>query len=394
MIGAGPSGCAAASYLAMHGHRVVIADSAQFPRDKTCGDGISPLAVRMLIRLNVLSQVESEGAFRIENVLIQSPMGKMNRSRFDESLGANEYALAMPRIDLDSILLKYALSSGAEAMLHTRIEEVQTDGDLITSLTAKHLDSNVRVKIQPRHVIFAVGANIGFLRRCGFTVNTQNVSLATRSYYSTSIPLPKDYALYFDEELIPGYGWVFPVANQRANIGIGVVRGRHRATSNIEMLDAFINRRVNQEVLCGVTREDDVKGYPIRSDYGTQRIAGANWMLVGEAAGLVNPLTGEGIDLALYSGILASECLHAGIGLSQPYSRLYEAELSRRFRLLFVGWRICRNLLLRRHIMDRIVHTMSVDSELRSLIVKMGLGLESPISLAHPKWLYRVIRSR
>lgn len=394
VIGAGPGGCATAARLAALGYDVMIVDSAQFPRDKTCGDGLSPLAVRMLRAMNVLTDVESSGAFRIDRVLIQSPMGGYSRARFHETLGSDDYALAIPRFVLDEILLRHASRHGANVMMRTRIDEVRRIDDKIDIVLARDLDSNTEFHIQPNHVVIAVGANIGFLRRNGFQIGTQGISIGARAYYSVSALALRDYALYFDHELIPGYGWIFPISDSMANIGIGVLRRRHTGTATHTLLDAFIARREREGVLRDVIRQSTVKGYPIRSDYSGQAISGSNWLMIGEAAGLVNPLTGEGIDLALLSGAIAADSIDKGIRSSQSYSLPYAMEIDRRFRYLFTGWRLSRDLLLRPYVMDHIVSTMNYDEELRTLIVKMGLGLESPVRLAHPKWLFRVIRNR
>ncbi|HPV08967.1 MAG TPA: FAD-dependent monooxygenase, partial [Aggregatilineales bacterium] len=127
VIGAGPGGSAAARALAEAGHEVLLIDSADFPRDKTCGDGLTPMAVRTLRKMGVLAQVKAAGAQRIDYNRITGPFGLSATMAFAEYQPDYPYALVLPRLILDDVLRRYALVAGAEFRGRVRVEDIRRE---------------------------------------------------------------------------------------------------------------------------------------------------------------------------------------------------------------------------------------------------------------------------
>ena len=129
VIGAGPGGSTAAWALAQAGHDVMLVDQAEFPRDKTCGDGLTPTAVKMLRHIDVLPQIEAAGAVRINRAGITGPFGMSRTVPFNDCMGADDaYALVLPRIKFDEIMLRHAVDVHRRGHLHAAQEtEVSTD---------------------------------------------------------------------------------------------------------------------------------------------------------------------------------------------------------------------------------------------------------------------------
>lgn len=390
VVGAGPGGSATAWALAQAGHDVLMVDSARFPRDKTCGDGLTPLAVRTLRDMGALAHVEAAGAHRIDRVRISGPFGLSAMMRFADHQPGYDYALVLPRLTLDDILRRYAVESGAAYRGQVRVTDVERDGDRVTAVLATTPEGPLTLR--PRHVVIAVGANMGLLSRTGFITRKPRFIRAARAYYeNVQIPAGGEfYDFYFDLELLPGYGWVFPTADGRANIGVGVlpVFWSTRRPAR-DLLDEFLDRR-RADGLSHIARSGPVKGYPLRIDFPAQRAAGENWVIVGEAAGLVNPVTGEGIDLALESGLMAARCLHDDIAEGRAHHLNYQQELLRRYHSMFDGLRVLRDVLVTPVFTDYALLLMRQHRFLTGTIMKVAQGLAPPASVLHPLFIAEV----
>lgn len=386
VIGAGPGGSAAAWALAQAGHDVLLVDSAQFPRDKTCGDGLTPMAVKTLGEMGVLPQVEGAGAVRIDRARIRGPLGIEVVMPFADYHPHRPYALVLPRFTLDDILRRHAVDSGAHYLGQLRVERIIREDDCITSVEAN--GPMGRVEIHARHVVIAVGANMGLLKREGFLTHRPRLIRAARAYYRHAPVEANTYDFYFDAELLPGYGWVFPTSNGTSNIGVGVLpvfwSTRKPATT---LLDEFVARRVREGTVCGGERTGPVKGYPLRIDFPAERTAGTNWVIVGEAAGLVNPVTGEGIDLALESGLLAARTLHDDLRRGRRGHIAYQRELWDRFGPLFAGLRILRDIILVPFLSDYALWLMRQHRFLARTVMEMAQGMAPPSTVFHPLFI-------
>jgi geranylgeranyl reductase family protein len=387
VIGAGPSGAATAWELAGRGHDVLMIDAAEFPRDKTCGDGLTPLAVRNLARIGALAAVEAAGARRIDKTRIRGPLGVQATMPFSDYQPDYPYALMLPRFVLDDVLRRHAIAGGAEFLGGVRVRSIDRDGDRVTSVRAEGASGPLTV--EARHVVIAVGANMGLLRREGFLTHEPRIIRAARGYY-TNVEIPggeEFYDFYFDMQLLPGYGWVFPMSEGRANIGVGVLpvfwSTRKPART---LLDEFVERR-RADGFTGMEPDGAAKGYPLRIDFPIQRTAGENWIIVGEAAGLVNPVTGEGIDLGLESAEIAARALHADIAAGRRDHLAYQRELWDRFGPMFSGLRILRDILITPVFTDYALWLMRQHRFLTATVMKIAQGIEPPGRVFHPLFI-------
>ncbi len=383
VIGAGPGGSATAWGLAQAGHDVLLVDAATFPREKTCGDGLTPLAVRTLGEMGVRGQVEAAGAVRIDHTRITGPFGVQATMPFADSQPDYPYALVLPRLIFDDVLRRYAIAGGAEFAGGVRVEHIERSGDTITQVEVSGPDGPQA--IEARHVVIAVGANMGLLKREGFITHRPRFIRAARAYYDALHDGPNLYDFYFDLELLPGYGWVFPTGNGRANIGLGVLpvfwstaRPAHT------LIDDFLQRRIIAGVLDRLEPAGPVKGYPLRIDFPAQRAAGQNWAIVGEAAGLVNPVTGEGIDLALESGLIAARALHTNIRAGRRNHIGYQRELWDRFGPMFTGLRVLRDILITPFFTDYALWLMRQHRFLTDKVMVISQGIAPPQDVLHP----------
>ncbi len=369
VVGAGPGGSAAAHFLSRRGLDVLLLDRATFPRDKTCGDGLTPRALRVLDAMGILDEVRGLGC-SVSSYEVVAPNGRATRAPIAGAPGA----LVVPRLKLDNVILSRALASGAsfeQGVTVTRVEPTAS-GVLV------HAEG--RNPLRGRVAIVATGAATSVLRRSGILQRQPRAMLAARAYFAN---LQRDVAaafqLRFDAVPTPGYGWVFPVGGRAANVGVGFLPRRHSAPAH-DAMKAFTHSTMIAGMLHGAQQVGPVKGYPIRVDFLRAPTFGQNTLLVGEAAGLVNPLTGEGIDYALESGRIAAD--HVVQGLASrvhtvwltDYDRLLRARFENIFR--FSEW--IRDWYCKPILLNLLVPLANRRPELRQLLASIVLGEREP----------------
>ena len=306
VVGAGPAGSIAALVLARSGARVALADKAAFPRDKACGDLVGPRGVQVLADLELRVADAGQGS----DLLAVGPSGR--RARLPAFTGRTYpgHGIIVPRLAFDHALREAALQAGA-VPLRARVAGVEAgaDGrvDAVISSNGQRLAGEV--------IIAADGALSPVARLAGMLdPQTALWGFAIRAYVPAQVPLP--LLVFLDASpwrIYPGYGWLFPGADGQANVGIGVGLGSDRGQAplrgDLARLVALLGQRGD---LGGDAQPGPVMGGWLRmGGTGTPPAAG-NVLLAGDAAGLINPLQGEGIGPAMVSGRLAAEAVLAG----------------------------------------------------------------------------------
>jgi len=308
VAGAGPAGSVAALVLARGGARVALVDKAAFPRDKACGDLVGPRGVGLLAELGVRVPDAGQGA----DLLVVGPSGRRSRLPAFRGRSYPGHGVVIPRVILDDALRTAALEAGAEPV-RARISgaEPGPDGRLL-ALTA----SDGR-RLAADAFIGADGALSPVARLAGMLDPDQALwGFAIRAYIPAEVPLPLlvllDAAPW---RIYPGYGWLFPGADGQANVGIGVGLGTRRRQASLRGdLAAFCAQLRASGDLGLAARPGPVTGGWLRmGGTGTPPAAG-NVLLAGDAAGLINPLQGEGIGPGMVSARLAAESLLADPG--------------------------------------------------------------------------------
>jgi geranylgeranyl reductase family protein len=371
VIGAGPGGSATAHYLAQRGMKVLLLDKAQFPRDKTCGDGLTPRAVGVLQDMGLVDDLTQAGHV-IKRFEVFAPNGKSTRDIITVRDGLPDYALVVPRFTLDERIRDRAVQSGAN-FIQAQVVDV------------RRVNSHVEVKVeragkvetaQARIAVIATGANTRLLMQTGILKQQPKVMVASRAYFENVAGLSDIWTLRFDDVPMPGYGWVFPAGAGLANIGVGYFK-EGRDTSATNPFKQFIASKAVREMLVNAKQVGPVKGYPLRDDFLISPTFGDGALLVGEAAGLVNPLTGEGIDYALESGRIAAHHI-AGMFDAGDFSRAqftaYDAALRGHFQALFEFCIKVRALCLKPWVLNTLVSVANRRADLRQRLVSVVLG--------------------
>ncbi len=324
VIGGGPAGAAAAIRAARGGARVLVVEKGQQGRDKICGDGLTPRAVAALAELDVAL----DGAHRIAGLRMiagrqvrQLPWGRDGAGgRFPA------YGAVWPRRRLDAALIDAAAEAGAEVRFGATALPVLADDGRVTGVEVG------TEKIPAALTVLAAGAQGAAARLLGAARDpAEPYGLAIRTYVES----PRHADAHIEACLtirdgrgtwVPGYGWMFPCGDGTVNIGVGALstmKGFKGLNLN-QLLDSY-RALVREPWGLGVDRE---RARAWRLPMSAVKRHGPGWVAIGDAAGLINPMNGEGIDYGLESGMLAADRF-----LADPASAptTYDAEIGARF---------------------------------------------------------------
>jgi len=306
VVGSGPAGSVTALVLARGGARVALIDKATFPRDKACGDAIGPRAVALLNDLG-LSPVDERAP--LGDMVVVGPSGRRLRLPCFDGIDYPGYGFAIPRLGFDAWLVDEALAAGATPVTG-RVQEIGFDPYVIGLDGGRRLHADV--------VIGADGAASRVAEAAGL-VDSRRVlwGFAVRAYLDEPVALP--HIVLWQREagrVFPGYGWLFPGPDGRANagLGIGTLADRRAGAGAVRLLPDFLEHLRRMGL---VDKPGDgsgpgrLGGWLKMGMVGTTPAAG-RVLLTGDAAGLVNPLQGEGIAHAMTSGRLAAQSVLAG----------------------------------------------------------------------------------
>jgi geranylgeranyl reductase family protein len=306
IIGAGPAGSIAALVLARGGARVALVDKATFPRDKACGDLVGPRGVQVLDDLGIVVP----GSLPVGDMVVVGPTGRRVRLPCFPGLTYPGHGLAVRRADLDRVLRDEAVGAGAVPFQGQATEALT--GGRRGGLDGFRLSTGMALRGDA--VIGADGATSAVAAAAGLVDRTQVMwGFAIRGYLAEPVAVP-NIVLWEPApgRALPGYGWLFPGPDGRANVGLGVATGADRTTAGaaVRQLPAFLDHLRRMGLLSGAGPGPRLGGWLKMGLVGTTP-AGGRVLLVGDAAGLVNPLQGEGISQAMTSGRAAAEAILA-----------------------------------------------------------------------------------
>ena len=311
VVGAGPAGSAAAAWAARAGLDVTLVDSETFPRDKPCGDGLTPRAI---------AELDSLGASRW--ITTRARNAGLRAAGFGQTLylpwpggSLPNYGSAAPRLQLDDAIRKVALEAGVTPVEGLRATNVDRDdrGRVVTVVFTDPEKNTTRIHCNRLIVADGVRSQLGRVLGREWHRSTA-YGVAARAYISSGRSDDPWISSHLElrgtqNELLSGYGWIFPLGHGDVNIGVGTLAtDKHPADVNLRQLTQHYTDQQREDwELDGELRATWSAMLPMGG--AVSGVAGPNWMLVGDAAGCVNPLNGEGIDYGLETGHLAAQLL-------------------------------------------------------------------------------------
>ncbi|MDQ4145321.1 MAG: geranylgeranyl reductase family protein [Actinomycetota bacterium] len=330
IVGGGPSGAAAAHLLATRGHSVVVCEKKTFPREKTCGDGLTPRAVKVLGEMGLEDELRTWE--RVEGLRVHAA-GRTLELSFPELDAWDSFGLVKPRKDLDKIVLDNAENAGAKVLYGTQVTDPIFDRGVCTGVVAKRDEQTE--ELNAKWVICAEGAATKFGRSLGRVRDlSYPMGLAIRQYFTSPMEHSGWFEAYLEvraeDSTLPGYGWVFPVGDGTVNAGVGLLStfGGWRDVNLNELQRHFINQlppewEVNWETVATKPRAGRLfMGQSVWPPHGP------GFVLTGDAAGMINPCNGEGIAYGYETGRIAARHIDEALrGGSSPSLDGYTEEL-------------------------------------------------------------------
>lgn len=318
VVGAGPGGSTAAYFLARAGAKVLVLERKSFPRPKVCGDGLTPRAVKVLEEIGMASELRAYQKVRGLRIL---GGGRTLEFDFPNLSEFCNYGLVRPRKDLDAEIAKSARAAGAEFWMGVEASRPIWDRARLAGVRwvrrEKAEDGGVREvdegDLRAPFTLIADGASSPFGRALGIERrNDYPLGLAIRTYYESPRANDDYFECWMDlrknGELMAGYGWVFPVGDGTVNLGVGLVTtyGRWRDVNLTQLQRSFVEMLPKSH---GVSHEGQTEKYQsgrLPMGGSVTKPYGDGFLIIGDAAGMVNPFNGEGIAYALETGKLAA----------------------------------------------------------------------------------------
>ncbi len=337
IVGAGPAGATAAIHLSAQGHRVLLLDKDDFPRDKVCGDGLIADAIGALRRAGLYEEVRGLG-YETRLCTVYSP----SRVQVDVP---GEF-LTLKRLLLDDLIARKAIASGAKFLRH-RVTGIEPQSNGSVLLTVRETDSPIRSRI----VLLATGADVELPEKIGLVDGADHSAIALRCYVRSPVALDR-LIISYDRSILPGYAWIFPLGNDEFNIGCGIFyNGNEHARVNLrDTFQTFVTEFPQAaDIMRRAVSRTPLRGARLRCGLRGAATSGAgNILAIGETIGATFPYTGEGIGKAMETGELAAEIAHRAL-VSGDFNILREfpARLERELKPKFLGYRIAEEWLSR-----------------------------------------------
>ncbi len=379
VVGGGPAGSAAAFWLARSGHEVTLVEKKEYPRDKTCGDGLTPRAVLQLQEMGFdfdvpeFHKITGLRSYAGDDLMLELPWPE--HSRFPDWGGV------MRRRDLDGQVAALAEKEGVTILQKTLAEPEIEDG-LLTAVHLTHDDE--RETVVPRLTVIADGSMNRFGRELG-TARRKDypMGLAARGYYSS----PRSTDPYLESQLdlrdssgatMPGYGWVFPLGDGTVNVGVGLLSTfkRWKHVNTTRMMADYAATAPGYWELNEESKLTNPVGGKLTMSFSKGPLVGANWLTIGDAAGAINPWNGEGISYAYETGRLAAEYAGQALGTGDfGLIRRYPQHLEDEYGLYYKTARIFVKLIGYPTVMRTLAHTGLRNKSLMEWTLKVMANL-------------------
>jgi geranylgeranyl reductase family protein len=384
VVGAGPAGSIAAYAAARRGLRVALIDRSTFPRDKTCGDGIGPGAVRVLRDFGLDAVLE--GRRRIESVTVFGPAGRRSENPVPEIRGKSTDIFVVPRLEFDHHLFRAAVGAGAEDLSGTRYLGMSAPAAGVRTVEVRDGSGATR-RLRAHLVIGADGAYSAVRKDLvgrGEQTDPNFSGIAMRAY-AQSPDFGADAAagsgpsmlFEFSSELLPSYGWVFPMGDGRVNVGVGlpIAQLRKRGVDLRLLLARFADRLRERGVELGDLEEQ--RSHQLHGFVGMPRLAHERAALIGDAASMINLVSGEGIAYGMTAARRLVEALPDELADARAlqaalvgFERAFRAD----HRLHFLSCRFTMALLRRAMPASMVVRAIQNDPRVVAGVFDMLFG--------------------
>ncbi len=310
VAGAGPAGCSCTLFLAKAGKKVLLLDRARFPREKICGDGISGRSVGVLSELGILGSFKDVEHQDMYGVTFSSPNGTVAPIPAGKP-GEQPPGFVCRREVFDNVIFQHAKEAAAKTIEGFFVKDLVMEGSRVVGVrgdfAGKEMEFRAKVVVGADGAAGVMASKLNArqgddLHRCA----------GLRCYYEGVGGMSENIELHFVKEALPGYFWIFPLPNNRANVGIGMIVDdvkKNKVNLQKVMLDTIEKNPIFKARFKDAKRVTEIKSWMLPFASKRVKIAFDGCVLVGDAASLIDPFTGEGIGNALTSGKYAAQAI-------------------------------------------------------------------------------------
>jgi len=399
IIGAGPAGSSTALNLADTGLNIAIVDSCTFPRPKVCGDALSGSVLQTLKKFpgNIAEEFQKfEPKLKSTGVRFISPnltiLDLPLTTETDKTIDNPGYLCK--RIHFDNFLFKH-LEDHSNIVIYQnfKINNIIRNN---RKIIVKSNDSEVNARM----LIGADGANsIVSKSLANNRIHKEHFSSSVMAYFENVSGFhPENYIeLHFLKELLPGYFWIFPMQNNTANVGLGCLSSKviKKKLNLKNIFNDVISKHPEISLrFKSASRISDLQGKSIPLGSMKKQISGERFILCGDAAGLVNPFTSEGISYAMRSGIMASQQIRKCFDkndFSEKFMQEYDRNINNKFQEEFrINYKI-QKLSSYPWLFNFVVNKINHNPELKDLFISMYNSMDVRSLLTKPSFYFRIL---
>ncbi|WKK80596.2 geranylgeranyl reductase family protein [Marivirga arenosa] len=397
IVGAGPAGCTCAYQLRHTKLRIAVIDKATFPRDKICGDALSADVVNQLDRMDP-TLVDSFKKFNqklpSQGVSFFAPNGQkldipFTNPNFDEAAG-----YISKRVDFDQFMFDQIKDqANVELFVNEKIEKIEYESDLVKLESKLHTFTS-------KLIIGADGAYSVVNKYLGnIKVEKEHYCAGLRQYYKNvnGFNDQNHIELHFYKELLPGYFWVFPLPNGQANVGLGMLSSEvSKRQLNLKSIlyDLIHNHPNLKDRFKNAEPIEDIKGFGLPIGSKKRAISGRQFLLLGDAASLIDPFTGEGIGNAIRSGRIAAEVVEEAFYknyFDSKYLHKYDQIIEHKMRNELRISRSMQKLLKYPKLFNFVVKKANSNSSVRTLLTSMLDNVDLKKELIKPRFYIQLL---
>ena len=397
VVGGGPAGAACAYWLAEAGHDVVVVEKKHYPREKTCGDGLTPRSVKQLEDMGLGDDLAHHHRF---DGLRSMAFGHTLELRWPAHPDFPSYGYVVTRKDLDHLVAQRAEKSGAAVWDASEAVEPLLESGLVRGAVVRRADTGTVEQVRARYVVVADGANSRFGRSLGTSRNrSYPLGMAIRGYFTS----PRHDEPWIESHLdirdkggnvLPGYGWIFPVGDGRVNVGIGLLStfNQWKAVNTTHLMEAFVDYAPASWEISPATSCGPPTGGRLPMSFSVGPHAGPTYLVTGDAAGAINPFNGEGIAYAYETGRMAADVLHEALVTGDGLALAdYDRRLHDTYGLYYKVARAFVKIIGRPELMRALVGTGMRSRTLMDWVLRIMANLLRPDEIGPAEAAYRAV---
>ena len=397
VVGAGPAGSSAAYWLAEQDRKVLLVEKKRFPREKACGDGLTPRAVR---QLHDMGLAEPLSRFHRFDGLRSIAHGMTLEMPWPDHPDLPGFGYVVRRRDLDEMVAGRAVKAGATLLQGTEALAPVVEGGIVTGAVLRKEGGSATETVRARYVVIADGAGSRFGRALGTARDRRYpLGMAIRGYFSSphhDDPWIESHLDIRDRDgrHLPGYGWIFPVGDGTINVGVGLLStfSGWKSINTTSLMEAFCGTAPSRWGISAETALCVPTGGRLPTGGSVLPRRGPTWLVVGDAAGSVNPFNGEGISYAYETGRFAAEAVEAALATGDGLAlAIYERRLDDAYGLYFKVARTFVRAIGNPAVMRELVRVGMHSRTLMEWVLRIMANLLRPDELGPAEAAYKVV---